>query len=540
MILLSRKALAPRKKAHPPIEGGGHKYGCVMAVLPLPLADKIKAWAKKAIWPQHLAPEGLEETLHVTVKYGLERGDEETLNQLRALMARTGPFTIKLANELSLFRGGKDGDVLKVAVEGKELRELNRAITQGTPCFDKYPDYSPHITLAYLDPAFAPGYALHRPPFLGQEVEITEVEWSGADGRKETIPLSYALLGSKDWSCPYPPCDGGVCAATERQYSPVGEKALKPRPPKLRGNSFTGSKEDSLGRTICYEEGVRVPCAEGALPSPRKPQAAPKPSPPPSRPVKAPSTPVKAPARPRGAGKPPAKAPPPEAKPSEKAARAKACAVRVDKTVQRYAEEYNEPRFAKMIGGASFPDSEPVDIAVAADPKDHWKWEAETARWNEARESGKKPGAMDLSGKARHAVELKTMVVGTDDKLTMNSYAQVRKAVWEKERGATFHTVCSDDRKVFNAQGEGKHGSEKGRVYYYRRGIAGSARLGTLHKCGSEEELLKLMNAKEEDLPPAAKRTDQHITSGDWKFFEDEQGKGYRDKKTGKEFRAKK
>ncbi len=197
---------------------------------------------------------------------------------------------------------------------------------------------------------------------------------------------------------------------------------------------------------------------------------------------------------------------PPEAVPSEKAQRAKAAHKLVDKSVQRYAEEYNEVRFAKAVEGVSHPDSEP----------------------------------MDVTAKSGDLIEMKTMVIGEDEKLTMNSYAQVRKALAEKEAGKPFHTVVSDDRKIYNAKGEGQHGADSDRVYYYRRGIAGSARIAGMYRCTDEEDLKRVMSLPDEELPPAAQRTDQHITGGDWEFFKDEKGKGYKDKKTGKEFRAKK
>ena len=41
-------------------------------------------------------------------------------------------------------------------------------------------------------------------------------------------------------------------------------------------------------------------------------------------------------------------------------------------------------------------------------------------------------------------------------------------------------------------------------------------------------------------LPEAARRTDGKLRAAKWKYFEDEKGKGYRDKKTGYEARAKK
>lgn len=207
------------------------------------------------------------------------------------------------------------------------------------------------------------------------------------------------------------------------------------------------------------------------------------------------------------AGKPAAV---PQKKPSEKAERAKAAHVLVDAGVQRYAEEHNEPRFAKAMGGVSFPNSEAVDVAI--------------------------PGK---SGTVAHGVELKTMTAGKDDKITMNAYAQVRKKLWEQGQGATFHTVVSDDRAVKDANGAGKHDDSK-RVYYYRRGIAGSARIGSMHRVESEAELKRLMSLPEDKLPPAARRTEKDwLTAGTWKPLPKGE-RGYRNTKTGQEVRPKK
>lgn len=206
------------------------------------------------------------------------------------------------------------------------------------------------------------------------------------------------------------------------------------------------------------------------------------------------------------------RAPVPQQEPTErtKSEIAKASAKRVDKSIQRYAEEYNEPRFAKAMGGVSFPDSEPVDVVVGE------------------------------SGVVKHGIELKTLVDNGNGKLTMDKYAQVRKIEWEKKnKGATYHTIVSDDSGMYDAAtGQPKEGGS--RKYYYRRGIAGSARIGAMHECRNEAELKKLMALPENKLPPAAQRTDRLLRVGTWKFFQDEQGKGYRNSKTGDIARAKK
>jgi hypothetical protein len=144
--------------------------------------------------------------------------------------------------------------------------------------------------------------------------------------------------------------------------------------------------------------------------------------------------------------------------------------VRTDATVQNRATE-NEQWLAeewKDIGGRWHGDSGPADV------------ETDDAY-----------------------VELKTMVVGKNGKLTMNLYAQVLKVNKEKEGGKPFHTVVFDetsgDRKLF-----------------YRRGIAGSARIENLHPVSDLKELRTLMTIDESELPSAAKRTDSGLFTGEW------------------------
>lgn len=195
---------------------------------------------------------------------------------------------------------------------------------------------------------------------------------------------------------------------------------------------------------------------------------------------------------------------------SDKVARAKANHVLIGKDVQRYAEERNEPWVAKQLGGVSFPDSEPVDVSV--------------------------PGE---SGVMAHGVELKTLVSNGNFKLTMDSYSQIRKLLWEQaQKGAVYHTIVLDDQDVYDPGGN--HKDLSNRVYYYRRGVAGSARVAGMQKCKDMDEVKKLMAMDEKQLPEAAQRTDGALRIGKWKAFTDAQGKGFRNQKTGQVVRAKK
>lgn len=162
---------------------------------------------------------------------------------------------------------------------------------------------------------------------------------------------------------------------------------------------------------------------------------------------------------------------------SEKALRAKAAHHMVDKDIQRYSEEHNEPILAKGLKGRALKDNEAADV-VTQD-----------------------------GGKVAHGAELKTVVENKAAKVTMHHDAMERKAQWQKETGATFHTVIFDDTKVKDADGPGKHDDSQ-RQIYYRRG-AGSFRLSSMQPVKSMKELRGLMDTPDENLPDAAKPTDQ-------------------------------
>lgn len=165
-----------------------------------------------------------------------------------------------------------------------------------------------------------------------------------------------------------------------------------------------------------------------------------------------------------------------------KSAIAKASAKLTDRAVQR-AGKANEHKLAKQLKGTSLEDSDPHDVET-----------------NNA------------------LVEVKTVVTGENSKITMNGYAIVRKLVLSKERKKEFHTVVYDNQT---------------KSLYYRRGVAGSARLGSLHKVtGGEKEIKRLMTLPENDLPAGAKRTDDAWRNGRWVSLKDQ--RGFRNVTTGK------
>ena len=173
---------------------GPHKYGCLMAPLPSVLAADLLAWTRANVPEQHLGPGGIETTPHVTVKYGFKDAGPDHDARLRQVVRDFGAFPITLG-PASLFTGGDDGDVLKLDVESDRLRELNKLVSFLFACEDKYPDYQPHVTLAYLDPKVSAPYASAGVPFTGRQVKFDRLLYSTAEGAEQFLPLGW--LGSK-------------------------------------------------------------------------------------------------------------------------------------------------------------------------------------------------------------------------------------------------------------------------------------------------------------------------------------------------------
>lgn len=86
-----------------------------------------------------------EDNPHVTVLYGIHN-DESYFKLLRLM--KPGKFTI---GNLSSFRNkNSESDVLIVEIDSPDLIELNSKFKQNCEFTSEFPNYKPHITLAYV------------------------------------------------------------------------------------------------------------------------------------------------------------------------------------------------------------------------------------------------------------------------------------------------------------------------------------------------------------------------------------------------------
>ena len=139
--------------------------------------------------PEDLSDEegfGLEPESHCTLLYGLHDNEVGIDDIIKVLNKYS--YTNCKAHNLSCFNNPKY-DVLKYDIMGDNLNETNEELKQ-FPFTSDYPEYHPHMTVAYLKP----GKGKHYIDMLGKdhkEMIMTPQHgvYSRTDGTKHKIPV---------------------------------------------------------------------------------------------------------------------------------------------------------------------------------------------------------------------------------------------------------------------------------------------------------------------------------------------------------------
>lgn len=424
---------------------------CVMLPVPSHIASSVLELQRR-IDPDDLIES--EPWPHITLLHGIADSESESV---RRLLSGTNPVVCCLGQTDSF--NGSEKDVLYVAVkDSPKLHELHGRCKALVENVQTHPEYHPHVTVAYLKPGTAFKYrqiaALDSMCFSADMAVLSDDDHNQTEiSLREDKPIAPR-------------------AAMSSGHAPKGGIAIKGR--KFKGGEFIPG---SVMKTATAEQ-RRLIMGSKSSSSGGKVQ--------------------KSTARIT------------RQEPNEKAARAMKFAKRVDADIQRYAEEHNEPQFARAIGGVSFPNGEPVDVAIPIDVNQRREWLDESKRysdemkeWKNGGRRGVRPKPMKLSGPALHGIELKTMVDNSNNKITMKGDAIARKRKWERQNKAVCHTVVIDDHAVFNANGPGQHDKTKRKIYY-RRGY-GSFRVNGMYLVtGGMAELKKLLDTPKKKLPGGA------------------------------------
>ena len=155
-----------------------YKYGCVLGEL------ESQPYNIKLINPSDLMEvngKTVEPYPHVTILYGLHR--EVSINEVKEIVRKIHPFEISLVSVSSFEQ--EDHDVLKWDVQSRTLNRLNRDLCE-LPYTTDFPNYEPHVTIAFLKPGAGKKYNKKVNPI---RIRVKFIEFTKANGLKWVYKL---------------------------------------------------------------------------------------------------------------------------------------------------------------------------------------------------------------------------------------------------------------------------------------------------------------------------------------------------------------
>lgn len=165
-----------------------HNYGCVMLYFDFPKISEIhKKIEKEDIYTElNDNTFGLEDEPHTTLLYGLH--EKVSLNDIKKVLSNFKFTNCKIKNPSLFENEGKPYDVLKFDVEGKNLYEANK-ILKKYPYTSDFPDYHPHMTIAYINKGKGKKYVNKLKNINEFNLKPKYIVYSQIDGSKDKIKL---------------------------------------------------------------------------------------------------------------------------------------------------------------------------------------------------------------------------------------------------------------------------------------------------------------------------------------------------------------
>lgn len=171
------------------IKLAAYKFSSTQINLPKDLANRIILWCKKNIKEADVFKgeenTGRESEPHITVLYGIHT---ESPKQVEKLISGFGSFQVTLG-EINRFTKNDDFDVLKIKVESNKLKELHKLLADNIDNSDKFPIYTPHSTICYINKGTNIDLVGNR-EFFGTKIKVSEIIFSPKGENKEKVTIS--------------------------------------------------------------------------------------------------------------------------------------------------------------------------------------------------------------------------------------------------------------------------------------------------------------------------------------------------------------
>ena len=177
---------------------GDYSYSSTQVNLKDPLSQEIMDWGQENIPDEDLYTDddnmGREDTPHITVLYGIVTQEADAVIEV---LAEQGPVKATLG-KVSLFENSDDYDVVKIDIESEDLSRLNKLLADNLENENDFPEYKPHITIAYVEQGSGKLYS-GSSEFEGREVSFDEVRFSSADEDITMIALKRNVAADRNW-----------------------------------------------------------------------------------------------------------------------------------------------------------------------------------------------------------------------------------------------------------------------------------------------------------------------------------------------------
>lgn len=176
-----------------------HSFSATMVNLPPNLVKRIVAWGRRNVSARDVFHSqtdksfGRETHPHITVLYGIHT---EKAGRIRRALEGQKPFAVKLG-KMSVFTTNDKFDVLKIEVKSTDLVRLNSLLKDSLYVTQTHPEYSPHVTIAYLEKGHGEKWNGDK-TFDGEEFEISSIVFSSWKGAKSSIRLIDDTVLVKD------------------------------------------------------------------------------------------------------------------------------------------------------------------------------------------------------------------------------------------------------------------------------------------------------------------------------------------------------
>ena len=129
---------------------------------------------------------GLESVAHISVLYGIS--DENDYFKLREKLKDFGKFEFKIGDVSSFRKEDKPYDVLILKIISPKLEELHKIIKDSCDNSYSFPEYIPHMTLAYVNKGMCKDLE-GKSDWTGDTYSCGIIKFSHKDGYFLDIPL---------------------------------------------------------------------------------------------------------------------------------------------------------------------------------------------------------------------------------------------------------------------------------------------------------------------------------------------------------------